>query len=126
MATPVAAGLRPVPGCAGGPAWIAGAIRLGDGSIGGATDKPNAPARCIQHTTESPAGGKYLESVGSYLIKVASEPQLIYCPATDRIGQFGPLDQSSRALKSGPDSYRTNRIGSRCVQIEVLGYAAKP
>ncbi|MEV7975461.1 peptidoglycan-binding protein LysM [Streptomyces sp. NPDC086519] len=108
-----------------GTTWIPGAIRIGDGSIGGAMDHPENPPRVVEHTTESPAGGSYLESVGSYLVRVASEPQLIYCPVTDRIGQFGPLNQSARALKND-GTRRTNREGRVCIQWEVLGYAAHP
>ncbi|MFB7649458.1 peptidoglycan-binding protein [Streptomyces sp. NPDC056084] len=105
--------------------WISGAIGIGDGSIGGAMDTPGNPPRVVLHTTESPAGGRYLESIGNYLVQVASEPQLIYCPVTDRVGQFGPLSQSGRALKND-GSQRTNREGKVCIQIEVLGYASKP
>jgi hypothetical protein len=108
-----------------GTVWISGAIRLGDGSIGGAMDTPGNPPRAVHHSTESPAGGKYLESVASYLIQVASEPQLIYCPVTDRVGQFGPLNQSARALRND-GTRRTNREGAVCVQIEVLAYAKNP
>ncbi|MER5302138.1 peptidoglycan-binding protein LysM [Streptomyces lasiicapitis] len=105
--------------------WIAGAIRLGDGSIGGAMDTPGNPPRVVHHSTESPAGGRYLESVGSYLIRVGAEPQLIYCPVTDRVGQFGPLNRSGRALRND-GSRRTNREGRVCIQIEVLGRAKNP
>ncbi|MER5903047.1 peptidoglycan-binding protein [Streptomyces mirabilis] len=108
-----------------GTVWIPGAIRLGSGTIGGAMDHPENPPRVVEHTTESPAGGSYLESVGSYLRQVASEPQLIYCPVTDRIGQFGPLNQSARALKND-GTRRTNREGRVCIQWEVLGRAAQP
>jgi len=114
-----------LPRGATGTVWIPGAIRFGDGVIGGAMDTPGNPPRVVHHTTESPAGGKYLESVASYLMKVASEPQLIYCPVTDRVGQFGPLHQSARALRND-GSRRTNREGRVCIQIEVLGRAAQP
>jgi hypothetical protein len=109
----------------GGTVWIDGAIRLGSGVIGGAMDHPENPPRVVEHTTESPAGGSYLESVASYLMQVSSEPQIIYCPVTDRIGQFGPLNQSARALRNDGDR-RTNREGEVCIQWEVLGYAAHP
>ncbi|MFJ4010900.1 peptidoglycan-binding protein [Streptomyces sp. NPDC090026] len=115
----------PRTGGSSGTIWIAGAIRLGDGRIGGAMDTPGNPPRLVHHTTESPAGGRYLESIGSYLIRVGSEPQLIYCPVTDRVGQFGPLNQSGRALRND-GSRRTNREGRVCIQVEVLGRAAQP
>ncbi|WP_318200141.1 peptidoglycan-binding protein LysM [Streptomyces sp. SCL15-4] len=115
---------EPVHGLAG-TRWIPGAIRLGDGVIGGAMDTPGHPPRVVHHTTESPAGGRYLESVGSYLMLVACEPQLIYCPVTDRVGQFGSLHLSARALRND-GARRTNREGRVCIQIEVLGRARKP
>ncbi|WP_248511286.1 peptidoglycan-binding protein LysM [Streptomyces sp. D2-8] len=108
-----------------GTLWIGQAIRCGDGVIGGPMDTPGNPPRVVHHTTESPAGGKYLEAVTSYLIKVSAEPHLIYCPVTDRVGQFGPLHHSARALRND-GSRRTNREGRVCIQIEVLGRAATP
>jgi LysM repeat protein len=99
--------------------------RFGDQSIGGASDSPSKPPRAVWHTTESPAGGSYFASIAAYLIRVGAEPQVIYCPLTDRLGQFGPLTQSGRALKND-GSYRTNRTGKVCIQVEVLGYAKSP
>ncbi|MGW4685412.1 peptidoglycan-binding protein [Streptomyces sp. NPDC004244] len=110
---------------ASGTVWIPGAIRIGDGSIGGAMDTPGNPPRVTLHTTESPAGGRYLESLSSYLIEVSSEPQLVYCPVTDRVAQLGPLDESARALRNDGQR-RTNREGRVNIQIEVLAYAKDP
>ncbi|MEU3399496.1 peptidoglycan-binding protein LysM [Streptomyces filamentosus] len=118
-------GADELPRGATGTVWIPGAIRFGDGSIGGPMDTPGNPPRVVHHSTESPAGGRYLESVASYLIRVAAEPQLIYCPVTDRVGQFGPLNQSGRALRND-NGRRTNREGRVCIQIEVLGRAKDP
>ncbi|MFD5878493.1 peptidoglycan-binding protein [Streptomyces yangpuensis] len=114
-----------LPRGASGTVWIPGAIRIGDGSIGGAMDTPGNPPRVTLHTTESPAGGRYLESLSSYLISVGSEPQLVYCPVTDRVAQLGPLNQSGRALRND-GSRRTNREGKVNIQIEVLAYAKNP
>lgn len=114
-----------VPRGASGPAYISGVTRFGDQSIGGAMDHPGSPARAVWHTTESPAGASYFSSIAAYLIRVASEPQVIYDPVSDRLGQFGPLTQSARALQND-GSRRTNREGKVCIQVEVLGYASKP
>lgn len=114
-----------LPRGASGPAYITGVTRFGDQSIGGAMDTPNNPPRTVWHTTESPAGGSYFFSVAAYLIRVAAEPQVIYCPVTDQLGQFGPLTQSGRALKND-GTRRTNREGKVCIQVEVLGRAATP
>ncbi|MFF8367843.1 peptidoglycan-binding protein [Streptomyces lydicus] len=105
--------------------WISGAERLGDGSIGGSMDKPTAPARVVWHTTESGDGDAAFKSVANYLIEIGAEPHILYDPTTDRIGQFGPLNKSARALKND-GSTRTNRVGKACIQIEVLARASKP
>ncbi|MFD4245823.1 peptidoglycan-binding domain-containing protein [Streptomyces sp. NPDC058525] len=105
--------------------WIAGAERLGDGVIGGAMDTPGAPPRTVWHTTESGAGDAAFDSVGAYLISACAEPHLLYDPTTDRLGQFGPLDRSARALRND-GSLRTNRTGRVCVQVEVLARAHRP
>ncbi|MFI5877525.1 peptidoglycan-binding protein [Streptomyces sp. NPDC051445] len=105
--------------------WIPGAERLGDGSIGGPMDKPDAPARVVWHSTESGHGDASFENVADYLIQKASEPHILYDPVTDRIGQYGPLNESARALKND-GSTRTNRVGKACIQIEVLARAGTP
>ncbi|WP_416972531.1 peptidoglycan-binding protein [Streptomyces sp. 4F14] len=105
--------------------WISGAERLGDGSIGGDMALPDAPARAVWHTTESGAGDASFKNVASYLIKKSAEPHILYDPTTDRIGQFGPLSESARALRND-GSTRTNRVGKACIQIEVLAKAGKP
>jgi LysM repeat protein len=114
-----------LPRGASGPAYVSGVTRFGDQSIGGAMDHPENPPRAVWHTTESPAGGGYFTSIAAYLIRVGSEPQVIYDPVTDRLGQFGPLTQSARALQND-GARRTNREGKACIQVEVLGRAASP
>lgn len=114
-----------LPRGASGPAYISGVTRFGDQSIGGAMDHPENPARAVWHTTESPAGANYFTSIAAYLIRVASEPQVIYDPISDRLGQFGPLTQSARALQND-GTRRTNREGKVNIQVEVLGRAASP
>ncbi|MFD4608270.1 peptidoglycan-binding protein [Streptomyces sp. NPDC058440] len=88
-------------------------------------DKPDAPARVVWHTTESGDGDAAFKSVAEYLIKIGAEPHILYDPTTDRIGQFGPLNESARALKND-GSTRTNRVGRACIQIEVLARASNP
>lgn len=108
-----------------GTNWIPGAERLGDGSIGGAMDSPSAPPRVVWHTTESGAGDASFNAVARFLITNASEPHVLYDPTTDRIGQYGPLNQSARALKND-GAMRTNRTGRVCIQVEVLARAGRP
>ncbi|MYY03068.1 MULTISPECIES: peptidoglycan-binding protein [unclassified Streptomyces] len=108
-----------------GEIWIKEAERLGGGSIGGAMDSPGAPGRVVWHTTESGHGDASFTNVGKYLTSVASEPHILYDPTTDRLGQYGPLNQSARALKNDGVT-RTNRTGKVCIQVEVLARAATP
>jgi hypothetical protein len=117
--------LGDVPHSASGPAYIDGVTRFGSQRIGGPMDTPLEPPRAVWHTTESPAGGNYFTSVAAYLIRAGFEPQVIYCPVTDRLGQFGPLNLSARALEND-GTHRTNRTGKVCIQVEVLGRAASP
>ncbi|MFI8830554.1 peptidoglycan-binding protein [Streptomyces afghaniensis] len=108
-----------------GTNWIPGAERLGAGKIGGAMDSPNRPPRATWHTTESGAGDAAFDAVGRYLRQISAEPHILYDPTTDRLGQFGPLNQSARALRND-GATRTNRTGKVNVQIEVLARAATP
>jgi hypothetical protein len=108
-----------------GEIWIKEAERLGDGSIGGAMDSPSAPGRVVWHTTESGHGNASFTNVGAYLIRVGAEPHILYDPTTDRLGQYGPLNLSARALRNDGLT-RTNRTGKVCIQIEVLARASKP
>jgi hypothetical protein len=108
-----------------GEIWIKEAERLGDGSIGGAMDTPTAPARVVWHTTESGHGDTSFTNVGKYLIDRAAEPHILYDPTTDRLAQYGPLNESARALRNDGLT-RTNRTGRVCIQIEVLAKASRP
>ncbi|MGI5408213.1 peptidoglycan-binding protein LysM [Streptomyces chartreusis] len=108
-----------------GVIWIDGAERLGAGKIGGAMDSPGKPPRASWHTTESGAGNAAFDAVGKYLRTIAAEPHILYDPTTDRLGQFGPLNQSARALRND-GATRTNRTGKVNIQIEVLARAATP
>lgn len=108
-----------------GEIWITEAERLGDGKIGGDMDSPSAPGRVVWHTTESGHGNAPFTSVSKYLISIDAEPHILYDPTTDRLGQYGPLNQSARALKNDGLT-RTNRTGKVCIQIEVLARANTP
>lgn len=108
-----------------GTIWIPEAERLGDGSIGGAMDTPDKAPRSTWHTTESGAGDAAFNAVARYLIAEQYEPHILYDPTTDRLGQFGPLNESARALQNW-GSVRTNRTGKVNIQIEVLARAGTP
>ncbi|AZM91427.1 peptidoglycan-binding protein [Streptomyces sp. W1SF4] len=109
-----------------GEIWIPEAERLGDGNIGGPMDSPGAPARVVWHTTEGSSGSaSAFASTAEYLIEKGYEPHILYDPRTDQLGQFGPLNESAKALGNA-GSLRTNRTGAACIQIEVMAKAATP
>ncbi|WP_327712379.1 peptidoglycan-binding protein LysM [Streptomyces sp. NBC_00464] len=88
-------------------------------------DSPTAPGRVVWHTTESGHGAGPFKNVGDYLANIGAEPHILYDPTTDRLGQYGPLNESARALKNDGGT-RTNRTGRVCIQIEVLARASAP
>lgn len=109
-----------------GEIWIPEATRLGDGVIGGAMDTPNLPPRAVWHCTEGSYGSDAaFNGTADYLIEMGYEPHVLYDPTTDRLGQFGPLNQSAKALANA-GTLRTNRTGKVCVQIEVMARGSKP
>lgn len=111
-----------------GEIWIPEAERLGDGVIAGAgaMDTPNAPPRVVWHTTEGSAGSdSAFHGTADYLMSENYEPHILYDPITDQLGQFGPLNQSAKALVNA-GSIRTNRTGRVCIQIEVMAKAGTP
>ncbi|MEU5425126.1 peptidoglycan-binding protein [Streptomyces olivoreticuli] len=105
--------------------WIPEAEDLGSGDIGGDMDSPELPARVVWHSTETGNGDAAFDNVASGLIEDSVQPHILYDPTTDRLGQFGSLDQSARALRNDGGT-RTNRTGAACIQIEVLARAANP
>lgn len=108
-----------------GEIWISEAERLGDRSIGGAMVTPKLPGRTTWHSTESGAGDAAFRAVAEWLIAKAAESHILYDPTTDRLGQFGPLNESARALRNAGD-LRTNRTGKVNIQVEVLARAERP
>lgn len=108
-----------------GTLWIPGAERITPSSPGGDITS-TAPPRVVWHTTEAPSGNPAMfQSMINVLKSKGAEPQVLWDPITDRLGQFMPLDLSGRALKNDGGA-RTNRTGKVCIQIEVIGYSNKP
>lgn len=108
-----------------GTIWITGAERLRVSAAGG-TITSTAPPRAVWHTVEAPAGTREMWTrIQKVLTDKSAEPQVLYDPVTDWLGQFIPLNLSGRALQND-GATKTNRTGRVCIQIEVMGYAAKP
>jgi hypothetical protein len=108
-----------------GTIWIPGAERLHVSSAGGDITS-TAPPRVVWHTTEAPSGDPHQwQNMQNVLTGKGAEPQVLYDPVTDRLGQFMPLDKSGRALQND-GATRTNRVGQVCIQIEVIAFSSKP
>lgn len=108
-----------------GTIWIDGAERLAVSAPGG-TITSTAPPRAVWHTVEAPAGTREMWiRIQKVLTDKSAEPQILYDPLTDWLGQFIPLNLSGRALQNDGTT-KTNRVGWVCIQIEVMGYAAQP
>ncbi|MEW1803191.1 hypothetical protein ACIGO7_35245 [Streptomyces virginiae] len=108
-----------------GEIWIPEATRLGDGNIAGSgpMDTPGNPPRAVWHTTEGSSGSEAaFQGTADYLMANNYEPHILYDPRTDRLGQFGPLNKSAKALVNA-GTVRTNRTGLVCIQIEVMAKA---
>lgn len=108
-----------------GTLWIPGAERLPCSKPGGVIAS-TAPPRAVWHTVEGTSGSTsaWTSSI-RVLNEKSAEPQVLWDPITDRLGQFMPLNLSGRALKND-GTYQTNRIGRVCIQIEVIAFSAKP
>lgn len=108
-----------------GTIWIPGAERITPSYPGGNITS-TAPPRVVWHTTEATPG---TSTVWASMIRVlrekSAEPQVLYDPVTDRLGQFMPLDVSGRALKNDGTT-QTNRVGEVNIQVEVIARAATP
>lgn len=109
-----------------GTLWVPGAERITP-SLAGGSITSTAPPRVVWHTTEAPSGKPAMfQSMINVLKNKSAEPQILWDPITDRLGQFMPLNVSGRALKNDTDGTRNNRMGRVCIQIEVIGYAKNP
>lgn len=108
-----------------GTIWIPGAERLTPSMPGGKITS-SAPPRVVWHTTEAdPGKDATFAAMVRVLTSKSAEPQVLYDPVSDRLGQFIPLNLSGRALKNDGGT-QTNRVGEVCIQIEVIGRSAKP
>jgi len=95
--------------------WIAEAEQLTPSGAPG-TMSGVGPARAICHVTVSRPGS--FDAMHRVLTDKQGEPHLLYDWATDRLGQYFPLDRSARALKRGARDVSCNKVGTVCIQIE--------
>lgn len=97
-----------------GERWIAEAEDLK--AIGTSGDMDGGKPRVTLHVTVSKPGT--FDAMHGVLTRAKAEPHILYDPATDRMGQYFPLDRSARALRNDGNR-RTNGHGNVNIQIEV-------
>lgn len=97
--------------------WLPGANRADRAPLDGGA-MTGGPARCVWHTTE---GDGYPLSTYE---ATTSWPTVTWNPRTGDLWQHLPADRAARALANPAGGVQTNRMGSVCVQVEVIGHAA--
>jgi hypothetical protein len=83
-------------------------------------------AKAVLHVTVSPSGGDFFTKMHNVLTSAESEPHYLYDPVTDRLGQYFPLSQSARGLRTGAGRVSCNKFGSCVIQVEVVADADDP
>lgn len=84
------------------------------------------PKRVIWHTTENDPAKTTAATIAYYLNRVGYQCHLIWNPVSGEIIQMIPSDRAGRALRNLTGGVQTNRQGSVCTQIEVVGRAVNP
>lgn len=103
--------------------WLDGVIRV-ESSAGG--DLLGGPPRWVWHTYEADPA-RLSAVVGARALRAAGhDVHFCFNPLTGEIAQLLPAGVSGRALKNLPGGVQTNRLGDVCLQVEVIGFAARP
>jgi hypothetical protein len=106
-----------------GSDWLDGAIRI-DSSAGGGL--VGGPPRWVWHTYEAdPAGLSAVEGARS-LHAAGNDVHFVLNPLTGDIAQLLPASVSGRGLKNSQGGVETNRLGTVCLQVEVIAFASHP
>lgn len=97
--------------------WMPGAVRHAVGNTGAMN---GGPARAVWHITSNSKDWTFKNELGWFTGGGADvAPHLLYDPFTGEIAQFFPADSRSLSLQNAGD-VRTNRTGSRCIQVEIV------
>jgi hypothetical protein len=89
-------------------------------------DLVGGPPRWVWHTYEADphlltavAGARALRAAGH-------DVHFVFNPLSGQVAQMLPAYRSARALKNRAGGVQTNRLGSVCLQVEVIGFAEHP
>lgn len=83
------------------------------------------PPRMVWHTFESLYSLSAADGA-SRLMRAGNEVHFVFNPTSGSIVQIIPASVAGRGLENHPGGVQTNRQGSVCLQVEVIGYARRP
>jgi hypothetical protein len=75
----------------------------------------------VFHTSESGNDAGAIAGVANWVKSQSSEYHLLWNPWTGQFRQLIAASQSARALRNGEGGYRTNRKGTRLIQVCIIG-----
>lgn len=78
----------------------------------------------VWHTSESGTSPSAIYGVADWVKRQRSEYHVLWNPHTGQFLQLIAASQSARALKNAPSGYRSNRKGTRLIQVCVIGRTA--
>lgn len=104
--------------------WLDGAYQVKSPHDGGSMI--GGPPRFVWHTYEASPSG--LSAVGGAhsLIGAGNEVHFVLHPLTGDLVQILPAHRAARGLVNTAGGVQTNRMGSVCLQVEVIAFAANP
>lgn len=100
-------------------AKIINAVTDGGSMIGGAP-------RVTWHTTENDPTKTSATAIANFLNRSRNCVHIVWNPVTGEIVQMIPANRAGRGLRNLSGGVQTNRQGTKNIQIEVVGQAAKP
>lgn len=104
--------------------WLDGATRLPSDHNGGSMT--GGPPRWVWHTFEADPVRLSAAAGARSLIGSGNEVHFTFNPLTGDIVQILPASVAGRGLVNLPGGVQTNRMGSICLQVEVIAFASHP
>lgn len=82
--------------------------------------------RVVWHTTENDPHTTSAVEIANFLNREGYQVHLVWNPETGEIVQMIPANRAGRGLQNLAGGTETNRQGTVCIQIEVVGRATSP
>jgi len=101
--------------------WMPGADR---DAVSGGTMEGQPWRSVVFHTSESGNDSGAIRGVADWVKRQSSEYHLLWNPWHGQYLQLIAASQSARALRNASSSYRTNRKGTRLIQVCIIGRTA--